>query len=465
MKHETQFCGRCGTLLHGAQKVQGSCPRCLLELGLETPAVSSGPTAAPELEEVQALLPHYEILECIGKGGMGAVYRARQKSLQRVVALKVLLPELGRDPTFAERFLREAQALANLNHPGIVHVFDFGQAGDFWFFAMEFVDGASLRELVRDRSVSPGQALAMVSQICSALQYAHDQGVVHRDIKPENILVDRNGTVKITDFGLAKLITKPEEIALTRSDQVMGTLHYMAPEQVERPQQVDHRADIYSLGVVFYELLTGELPIGRFQPPSQQAEVDARLDEVVLRALEKRPERRWQRAQELETEVHRISNAGPVLAAASSAPPAAEPSVIHGGHDERHPRRSRHGLAIGIGCFVLILFGLAMVGAMTLWLSAGDTPASVIEATPRPEIATESELLETLQSADVSSARLDAQEDIFDDQRAWTESHPTHRGVALPAMGILLFLFCCVAGLIVLVTLIVVLRRKRDARS
>src|SRR5262249_37193086 len=148
------------------------------------------------------------------------------------------------------------------------------------------------------------QALPIVAQICDALQYAHEQGIVHRDIKPENILLDRQGRVKIADFGLAKLVGRSRsEFTLTGSRQIMGTLHYMAPEQQTSPQNVDHRADIYSLGVVFYEMLTGELPLGRFAPPSQKALVDGRLDEVVFRALETEPGRRYQRISAIKADV------------------------------------------------------------------------------------------------------------------------------------------------------------------
>ena len=167
--------------------------------------------------------------------------------------------------------------------------------------------------------LKPREAVAIVPQICEALQYAHDKGVVHRDIKPENVLLDKDGQVKIADFGLAKLMGREAETdsplplgegqgerALTGAGQVMGTPNYMAPEQIEHPQDVDHRADIYSLGVVFYQMLTGELPIGRFAPPSQKVRIDVRLDEVVLRALEKEPHLRYQQASEVKTEVEGI---------------------------------------------------------------------------------------------------------------------------------------------------------------
>ncbi len=149
-------------------------------------------------------------------------------------------------------------------------------------------------------------------QICDALQYAHDKGVVHRDIKPENVLMSKEGQVKIADFGLAKLMGREaKDFTLTGAGQVMGTPNYMAPEQIEHPQDVDHRADIYSLGVVFYQMLTGELPLGRFAPPSRKVQIDVRLDEVVLRALEKEPEQRYQQASELKTQVESVVTSPP----------------------------------------------------------------------------------------------------------------------------------------------------------
>jgi serine/threonine protein kinase len=294
---------------------EGLCPQCLLRgvIGsvhdaarpspdkVTTPYV--GPPASA-VEDLAPLFPQLEIIELIGQGGMGAVYKARQPSLDRLVAVKVLPPEAGRDPAFAERFGREARALARLSHPNIVAVHDVGRAGDFFYFVMEFVDGVNLRQLLRDGQLDPAQALRIVPQICDALQYAHEEGVVHRDIKPENILLDRKGRVKIADFGLAKLLGRDgENFTLTGSRQVMGTLYYMAPEQVERPLEVDHRADIYSLGVVFYEMLTGQLPVGRFPMPSEKAGTEAYLDGIVLRALEREPERRYQHASDVKTDV------------------------------------------------------------------------------------------------------------------------------------------------------------------
>ena len=264
----------------------------------------------PSIEELKPYFPQLEILNYIGQGGMGAVYKARQPMLDRYVALKILPPEAATGPGFTERFTREARALARLNHPNIVAVHEFGQSGGYHYLIMEFVDGVNLREMERTQRLLPAQALAIVPKICDALQYAHDEGVVHRDIKPENILVDKKGRVKIADFGIAKILGAETRDRLTGAQHVVGTPHYMAPEQVEKPLTVDHRADIYSVGVVFYEMLTGELPLGRFAAPSKKVQIDVRLDEVVLRALEKEPELRYQHASVLKSDVETISTPG-----------------------------------------------------------------------------------------------------------------------------------------------------------
>jgi serine/threonine protein kinase len=284
--------------------------------------------------EVARRFPQLEILECLGRGGMGIVYKARQARLNRLVALKILPPEKERQAHFSERFSREAQTLARLNHPSIVAVYDFGETDGLYYLLMEFVDGVSLRDLLRSHKLTPEEALAIVPKICEALQYAHDRGVVHRDIKPENILLDRDGQVKIADFGIAKIVHRDTgQQTLTQDRQVIGTPHYMAPEQVEHPQCVDHRADIYSLGVVFYEMLTGELPLGKFAPPSQKAAVDVRLDEVVLGALEKEPDRRYQQASEVKNDVETIATT-PRQPQSELAP---DPSTNLPGTESVHP--------------------------------------------------------------------------------------------------------------------------------
>jgi len=333
---EPNRCPQCGGELPD-DAPQGLCPQCLMKLGLPTGAEadkagssdagSDVPTSAtppgrfvpPEPGELAKQFPQLEVIELLGQGGMGAVYKARQKQLDRLVALKILSPQVGEDPAFAERFAREARSLAKLNHPYIVTVYDFGQTEKgLFYFVMEFVEGTDLRRVIQAGELSSREALAIVPQICEALQYAHDEGIVHRDIKPENILLDKKGRVKIADFGLAKLLDRPASVyTLTQAGQRMGTPHYMAPEQIEHPGQVDHRADIYSLGVVFYEMLTGELPLGRFAPPSKKVQVDVQLDKVVLRTLEKEPERRYQHASEVKTDVEAISNGGQVVPAAA----------------------------------------------------------------------------------------------------------------------------------------------------
>ncbi len=262
----------------------------------------------PPVEEIAKAFPQLEIIELLGQGGMGAVYKARQPALDRFVALKILPPKSAEDPGFAERFTREARALARLNHPNIVAVYDFGQAGAMPYFLMEYVEGSTLRQVVQSGRLSPRDTLRIVMQICEALQFAHDEGIVHRDIKPENILLDQKSRVKVADFGIAKVVDQAaQDISLTSARDVVGTAHYMAPEQFENPQAVDHRADIFSLGVVFYELLTGELPLGKFALPSQKTQADARLDNVVLHTLEKEPDRRYQQASEVKTDVETIA--------------------------------------------------------------------------------------------------------------------------------------------------------------
>lgn len=267
-------------------------------------------------EELAPYFPQLEILECLGRGGMGVVYKARQKSLNRLVALKILAPERADDPQFAVRFEKEAHALAALNHPNIVGVHDFGEAGGFYFLLMEFVDGVNLRQLLLSKRLTPKEALSIVPPVCDALQCAHDHGIVHRDIKPENLLMDKAGTVKIADFGIAKIVGDSEQqdrTAPTAGTMGQGTPDYAAPEQLSGKS--DHRADIYSLGVVLYEMLTGERPNEKITPPSKRVQVDIRIDEIVLRALESRPELRFQTAADFRT----------VVESAAARPPAAPP--------------------------------------------------------------------------------------------------------------------------------------------
>jgi Protein kinase domain len=253
----------------------------------------------PEPDEIAALFPQYEILEIIGRGGMGAVYRARQSSLNRLVAIKLLPPEAAADSVFAERFRNEARVLARLQHPHIVAIHETGQtAQGHLFIVMEFVSGLDLAQLLAKGPLPPARALGIARAVCEALEFAHQQGVVHRDIKPANVLLSDDGAVKVADFGVARVRAETDETRLTFTGLALGTPDYMAPEQ-RQGGDVDGRADLFSLGVMLYEMLTGELPRGAWQPPSRKAPSGAHLDAVVEKAMQPDPARRPRNATEL----------------------------------------------------------------------------------------------------------------------------------------------------------------------
>jgi serine/threonine protein kinase len=258
--------------------------------------------AAPE--EIARLLPNYDVLSILGRGGMGAVYLAVQTALDREVAIKLLPLEVSADPDFADRFVREARAMAKLNHPHIVSVYDFGKTSEgHLYIVMEYVDGANLDTMIHGAGLAPAQAPHIAAQVCEALAYAHAQGVVHREIKPANVMVDQNGQAKIADFGLARLTDlTAEHLGTTGTGTIIGTADCMAPEQ-RKGMQVDHRADIYSLGVMIYEMLCGEVPRGAFAPPSHRVECDVRVDHFVKRAMQQEPALRYQSTQEMKTDV------------------------------------------------------------------------------------------------------------------------------------------------------------------
>ncbi len=391
-------CPTCGKPLP-ADAPMGICPECLLSAGF------GAITDEAHLEKLRAfqppapaeLAPHFpqlEILELIGKGGMGAVYKARQKQLDRLVALKILPPGIGDDPAFAARFAREAKALAKLHHPHIVTLYEFGQTAireesgsPLYYFLMEFVDGVNLRQLLHGERISPREALAIVPQICDALQFAHDHGIVHRDIKPENILLNKEGQVKIADFGVAKIVAAATEARdsddenlrrshtgaaaeLTEAGKVIGTPNYMAPEQTEHPGAVDHRADIYALGVVFYQMLTGELPAKRIEPPSRKVQIDVRLDEVVLRALEKDPDRRYQQASIFKTQVETIAADPGSDSRKSASEPAAADTRDDDSNDDVDLIKRWGWRLFWLVSFILILLGSGHGKTWDHWIEA-----------------------------------------------------------------------------------------------
>lgn len=263
----------------------------------------------------------YSVQACVGIGGMGTVYRGTQLSLGRPVAIKVLRVSDGFDFAFEDRFRREARAMATLNHPNIVAIYDYGHLGtEFLFFVMEFVDGTDLGEIMRLGRMTPQLAMQLLPQICTALEYAHSKGIVHRDIKPANIMLTRQGEVKITDFGLAKDVARAAALA-TETHMVMGTPDYAAPEQFNAHREVDHRADIYALGVMMYQMLTGTLPRGSWQPPSSLCPgLNARLDGVIVRALMPDRQQRFQSLGDMRRAIDAALAPSPVPAHSPSTP-------------------------------------------------------------------------------------------------------------------------------------------------
>jgi hypothetical protein len=244
----------------------------------------------PTLESIQRRFPGYEIESLLGRGGMGAVYRARDRKLDRAVAIKILPPEIGADPEFAERFLREARVLGRLSHVNIVEIYDFGDAGGLPYIVMAHVDSGNLRDALREGRMDPEVVTRILCEVADALAYAHGEGVVHRDIKPENVLLGKDGHARLADFGLVRLVD-PDGLSATQ--QSVGTPYYMAPEQVTQPEAVDARADIYSFGVLAYEMLTGELPVGQFPAASRTPGVGAGFDDLISRCLQRDPALRW----------------------------------------------------------------------------------------------------------------------------------------------------------------------------
>lgn len=303
----------------------------------------------PEPEELQRMLPQFVVESLIGRGGMGAVYKGIQSSLERPVAIKVLPPAIEQqDQAFAERFRNEARLMGRLNHPAIVSVYDFGRTTEGQlYFVMEYVDGTDVQRMIaREGRMLPEHALAVTAHLCDALGYAHKQGIVHRDVKPSNVLIDMEGRVKVADFGLAKLTgAAVNNSGLTQTGMAMGTPDYVAPETLMHGGDVDGRADLYAVGVMLYQMLTGDIPRGVFKMPSQKFQaIDPRFDRIVRRALEQDREERYQTSLELRRDLDVIlamplavagaesSAALPKQQPAAGAPPTPAPgrTVVQG---------------------------------------------------------------------------------------------------------------------------------------
>jgi serine/threonine protein kinase len=353
-------------------ELHGLDPGELLARAMQTarPSPGAGAWMPPTPEEVARLLPQYRIESLIGRGGMGAVYKGVQLTLDRVVAIKLLPAEIAADAQFVARFQREARTLARLQHSRIVTIHDSGQTSEgHLYFVMEYIDGTDLRSILRGPGLDPEQALVVVGQLCDALQAAHREGIVHRDIKPENVLVTHDGYVKLADFGLARPPQEADTPDLTNTNVVMGTPDYMAPEQRFGAAKADHRSDIFALGVMFYEMLTGQTPRGVFDPPSHKAQMDVRIDEVVLRALQSEPDRRYQKVTEMKTDVDRIRSTPPAGVPKAATPP---------------PRQPRHVLARAPGLVVgAVIGGLLVIIAFLIWNKDTRTvPARTVEGQP-----------------------------------------------------------------------------------
>ena len=333
-------CQLCGNPLEEGS--EDACPACMLGLGMlgvEDEANTADETIAKTLEH---LPPDLKVVGLIGRGGMGVVYQARQIELDRIVALKILSPQLAEEPEFTVRFAREARLMAKLNHPNIVTVHNFGSSEGFCYLIMEYVVGRSLADVIEEGDLNTKEALDLGLKICSALRFAHRQGVIHRDIKPENILINESGEPKVTDFGLAKLVnTHPGALALTLPAQSLGTPYYMAPEQRDNPMGTDERADVYALGVTLYQLLTGQLPTGRFPLPSECCDVSPELDQVILRAMQTDRNLRHADAGEFYLDLrsldaaHRLED--PVAEPAQPAPEAAPAAPVIAEHPTTVP--------------------------------------------------------------------------------------------------------------------------------
>jgi serine/threonine-protein kinase len=271
----------------------------------------------------------YEIGKRIGRGGMAEIFQARDILLDRPVAMKVLFPEFATDPAFVERFRREAQAAANLNHPNIVAVYDWGKVNNTYYIAMEYVNGRTLADILKQSgTLTPMQVCDVMSEVASALISAHQNGVIHRDIKPGNILVSTTGQVKVADFGIARALGAGVEQGLTQTGAVMGTATYFSPEQAQGVS-TDQRSDIYSLGVVMYEMLSGVPPftgenavaIAYKQVHERAMPLDQRLTSappevaaIVAKCMEKSPDDRYSSAEEVRDELRRFVEGMPVLA-------------------------------------------------------------------------------------------------------------------------------------------------------
>ncbi len=320
-----RVCAKCGATVF-ADSPRGFCSVCLFKNGLES--LDENHDGEHEPNRIQMEFGDYELLEEIGRGGQGVVYRARQKSLNRTVALKVIGLGQWSSPPHLKRFRHEAEAAARLEHPQIVPIYEIGERDGSCYFSMKFVEGGQLDAVVKREPMSIRHAAELLVKIARTVQFAHEHGILHRDIKPGNILLDRHGEPHLTDFGLARLIE--QESTVTNSFDVLGTPSYMSPEQAAgRTKKLAPAADVYSLGAVFYQMLTGEPPFAGGttyetirlvleteprNPRARNPKVDVDLATICLKCLEKDPTKRYETAGALANDVERWLRHEPIRA-------------------------------------------------------------------------------------------------------------------------------------------------------
>ncbi len=387
---------------------------------------------APEPAELAALFPAYVIEELIAVGGMGAVYRAIQKSLDRTVAIKILPMELTGDIEFRTGFEAEAKAMARLNDPNLIGVFDFGEVNGMLYIVMEYVSGESLFHAAHSIAIDPTEVIRLVSGICTGLAHAHNNGILHRDIKPSNILLTQEGAPKIGDFGLAR----PIEVKTQQGEVIFGTPGYTAPEVISAPQTVDHRADIFSVGVLLHELLTGKLPADDTRPASAIVRCDARFDAIIRRATAPIPTARYASATmitaELQTLLVPVAGAGGIKqVGAIKHPPPPRRAVTNA----PAPRKKKQSSGMAALCLLTLL----AAGAYYYVIKQGKNPmllisAPVVQVPPAASVPSHGGVPTTPEATRPKQTGLEISDDP--DSKAHVAAKPEKTAELDPATGI-----------------------------
>ncbi len=431
---------------------------------MSTPGSGSSPGMwqPPALTEMQAWLPQYQFLELIGRGGMGVVYKAVQVSLDRPVAVKVLPAALlgSEDSSYPERFKNEARMMARMNHPAIVNVYDFGETpSGLLYFVMEFIDGTDVAQMIAAQGRLPEPyALSITAHVCAALHYAHTHGVIHRDIKPANILINVEGAVKVADFGLAKQDDATQS-GLTQTHMAMGTPDFVAPEALIPGIPLDGRADLYAVGVMLYQMLTGEIPRGIWTMPGLKLGTDPRFDAIIAKAMQTDREARYQSAAELRRDLDSILTTPRArwqkqqAARAATTPPATEPPAAEPAAPAKAPNL---GLWLGLGSAAVLAVAVyflftpgppphpkpaspATTASTRVAPAAPTPPASAVAEAPAALPAIKPEAAQAAAAAPEPKPPVLATHDLLALATAptgWAREGPvlTHTGVGKPAV-------------------------------